>query len=549
MHRDDNMVDLLRIIKYYKAPLLIGFSQWLITMFLQVDRAFFDYDYPTEYYWIVKACYLIALLVIWSFIFFVYKKIKNGDKFYSRLWQVMRVYLFVEMLLLLILWPGTWSWDDLLTLKVISWYSDFDAWQHVLTGIYQAVLLQILPFPGGIIILQSIIIALCVGYFMARIETSYEIVRLKNKYLDILLKIIPFLLPPVLMYQFSGYRMGLYIYLELVTLIMIICGIKDKQEWKWNKIWILSFLVIVISVWRTESFVYIPCIGILICAQDKKVLSKTKKLLFILTVILGFAGLTNYQNYELGNSNYQIISLMRPEAEIVRIADDVEDAKELKALDKVTDLQVIYDNPDLNGEELFWNTGCVRNRNEDPYDDFSQNNYKKYLRALIKLSLKYPKVVLEERWNLFLIGSGVTGETFENVDRSADLFEPDNGNVAIDMALASGWRAITPLFRNLRREFIILLGGHGVEIYRKIVWNAIIPILVLIYAWVKSLVGKKWSLWMLISAVVVRVPIVFITEPSGWIMYLLSFYFLGYVYLVYILWINYSKKKGAIKYE
>ncbi len=543
------MVDLLRKIKYYKAPLLIGFSQWLITMFLQIDRAFFDYDYLTEYYWIVKVCYLIALLVIWSFIFFAYKKIKNGDNFYSRLWQVMRAYLLVEMLLLLVLWPGTWSWDDLLTLKVISWYSDFDAWQHVLTGIYQAVLLQILPFPGGIIILQSIIIALCVGYFIARIETSYEIVRLKNKYLDILLKIIPFLLPPVLMYQFSGYRMGLYIYLELVTLVMIICGIKDKQEWKWNKILMLSFLVIVISVWRTESFVYIPFIYIVICTLNKKVLSRTKKILFILIVILGFVGLTMFQDYELGNNNYQIISLLCPEAELVRIADDVEDAKELKALDKVTDLQVIYDNPDLNGEELFWNTGCVRNRNEDPYDDFSQKNYKKYLGALIKLSLKYPKVVLEERCNLFLIGSGVTGETFENVNRSADLFEPDNGNVAIAMALSSGWRAITPVFRDLRREFIIFLGGHDIEIYRKIVWNTILPILVLIYAWMKLMVEKKWSLWVLISAAIVRVLIVFITEPSGWIMYLLSFYFLGYVYLVYMIWIYFSKKKGEIKHE
>lgn len=31
-----------------------------------------------------------------------------------------------------VLWPGTWSWDDIGCLNVLQWYSDFVAWQQYL---------------------------------------------------------------------------------------------------------------------------------------------------------------------------------------------------------------------------------------------------------------------------------------------------------------------------------------------------------------------------------------------------------------------------------
>lgn len=91
-----------------------------------------------------------------------------------------------------VLWPGTWSWDDIGCLNVLQWYSDFVAWQHILTGIYMDILLQILPFPGEFIILQNIIVAICVAFVVTNLENYYDIKEIKNKYVDIFIKTLPF---------------------------------------------------------------------------------------------------------------------------------------------------------------------------------------------------------------------------------------------------------------------------------------------------------------------------------------------------------------------
>lgn len=132
-----------------KKPILIALIQWLLSTVLQIDRLFFTYYRLSKYMLATKALYLISLLIVWCFIFEARKNIKNGDFAWKRGFFVFKVYFSVMMLLLLVLWPGTWAWDDLGTLSAISYYEGWNAWQHVLTGVYQDVLLQILPFPGG----------------------------------------------------------------------------------------------------------------------------------------------------------------------------------------------------------------------------------------------------------------------------------------------------------------------------------------------------------------------------------------------------------------
>ena len=348
---------------------------------------------------------------------------------------VFKVYFSSMMLLLLILWPDTWSWDYLWTLYHISSYNSWDAWQHILTGLFQSVLLQILPFPGGIILLQNAIIAVCVAFTVTKLEISFHIGRLKNSVVDMIVKILPFLMPPVLMYQFSGYRMGVYVYLELVMLIMLICSAKDEKAWSLPYLLTFTVLCTIVSTWRTESFVYVPCTFLLILFISKNIISNKRKLLCIAILVIGFVGINKYQNLQLGNSNYEIISLMRPCTELVRIADPEEDASELTVIDKVTNLEVIQNNPTLNGEALYWNTDCVRNRNDNPDDDYTDEDYHNYLKAFIKLSLKYPKVVIAERWNLFIEGSGITGETSNNVAWTSSIFDENNGLSAAQATL------------------------------------------------------------------------------------------------------------------
>ena len=149
------------------------------------------------------------------------------------------------------------------------------------------------------------------AFTVTKLENTFHIRKLKNTIPDILLKIVPFLLPPVLMYQFSGYRMGLYVYLELVMLVIFIVAERENKEWTWSYTLLFCFLVVIVATWRTESFLYIPFVCILLFMMNKNILSTKRKCICVLIVIVGFLGVNKWQNYELGDSNYQIISLLR----------------------------------------------------------------------------------------------------------------------------------------------------------------------------------------------------------------------------------------------
>ena len=534
-----------------KKPILIALLQWFITTVMQFDRAFFEYGLESYKFLLIKALYLMSLSVAWCFAFHVYKKIKANDQLYMRGFQIFLIYYTLMMALLVILWPGTWSWDDLWTLSDISRYSSFNAWQHILTGLYQDILLQYLPFPGGIILLQNCVISVCVAFIVVKLECTFSIQRLNSCFLDILLKVLPFLLFPVLQYQFSGYRMGLYVYLELTMLTILICAPHDQSIWGYKYSLFLCFLVLIVSVWRTESFFYVPCVCVLLLLLSKTILSVRRKIICVLLMLIGFFALTNWQNYSLGNSNYNIVSLLRPCVELVRAADNEEDAEELAAIDKVVDLRIVQDHPGSNGEQLYWDYHCLRTQNNDPEDDFTDKEYKNLISAMIKLSIKYPKVVFAERWNVFLTACGIKGQTVTSITRSARLYDEEEENRSRDASFYShNWLATKPVFQRVRKRMIFLMGiktknGDSIGVLTRLVWNSLVPIMFLIYAWIKLLFQKKWFLWILCSAVVVRIPVVFLTEPSPWLMYHLSFYLLGYTLAVYYIWIRFSTLKRA----
>ena len=528
----------MNYLKRNKIPVMIASVQWFVTTALQINRLFFTYDTETNYLLITKVLYFCFLVIIWCFGFDSYKKIKSGDRSYKRGFYIFKVYFVCMMFLLLILWPGTWAWDDLRTLDVISGYEGWNPWQHTITGAYQDVLLEILPFPGGIILLQNVIISICVAFTVTKLENIFKIKKIKNRLIDVVVKISPFLLPTVLMYQFSGYRMGLYVYLELVMIVMLVGGVKDKEEWSKPYLLLFCILCIIVSSWRTESLFYIPCTCVLLSFINKKVIPNSKKLLCILILVMGFWGVTRFQNWALGNADYKVASLMAPCAELVRNADIIEDADLLADVDRVFNLEVIHNNPNLHANNLYWGTGVVRK-------EYTDEDYSSCLRAIVKLALKYPRVAFLERWNMFMKATGISGLETTNVTSAAAIFDENNGNRYAVTALSKGWFANSPVFKNIRKHFIYLLGmkkmdGSGNTILQRLIWNALIPLIILIYGWFKLLIKRKWYLWGICTAILVRVPVVVLTEPSPWIMYFLSFYFLGYVYLVYKLLLTWS---------
>ena len=519
-------------VKQYKFPMIIAIVQWYCTTVLQVDKLFFDYDFQldTVLYRFVKLLYLLVLILAWCYGFYIYR-MQKISLIYKRYITLFSIYFSITLLLLLFLWPGTWAWDDLGVIEEHLLYYNWDPWQHILTSIFQLVCLQFLPFPGGIILIQNIIISICVAFCIVKIEQTCNIYLTHYKWLDIIFKLTPFLLPPILMYQFSGYRIGLYVYLELTMLCILVCSYKDSTKWSVAYTSLFVFLCAIVSTWRTESLCYIPVVCIAL-AFFKNILSTSKKVGVIFFIILSFNCINYFQNNAVGNNNYKIVSTLRPLAELIKVSDPVQDAKSLAAIDKVINLEIIYNNPHANGEELYWEFQVVRN-------EYSEEDYSNYLDAFLALAIKYPKTVLFERFLLFLCSTGFLGQDrmVTNVDASAHLYWPAEAGSRADIFQNIGWVANSPIFPKLRESMIYFLGmrtasGKSLPLYG-LIWNAFIPFLYLLVAWIKLLIKKQWLLWVIVSSVIIKVPLIFMTQPANWFMYWLSICLIGYVYFIF----------------
>lgn len=521
----------MKHLKPYVLPLSLAVLQWLVTTLLRVDRVFFTYDHVTPWYVATKVLYFLFLAVAWCFCFAAVRNIRDGKPDWHRGAQVFAVYFPITLVFLLLLWPGTWSWDDIFTLERISSYEGWDPWQHLLTGAYDTVLLNVLPFPGGLILLQNLLVSVCVAFVVTKLETTFRLPSIPFRPLDVLVKVLPFLLPPVLTYQFSGYRLGMYIYVELVMLVMLLCAWKDKTEWSWKYTALFIFLAVVTCLWRTESVVYLPFVLLLLALVKRDVLPKAKKATALVLVAVCFVGIYGVQSKVLGNDSYEVMSLMRPTAVLVRAADKEDDAEALATIDQVVSVDAIRKKADLNGEQLFWEDDVLR-------EGYTPEQYSAMSGAVVGLAKKYPGVALTERYELFLKGSGWDADTVRCLPYSMEAFRPESD---IDSALVlqkHRWPGMTPINASLRERTIHFLAirkmnGTLMQRANKLLWNAILPEAVLLLAWLFCLVRRKWWPFALLSAVLLKLPVVFLTEPARWFMYQLSFYLLGFTVLLY----------------
>lgn len=521
--------------KFYqvnKIPIYIACIHWFVTTAFQVDRLFFTYHSETKYFIVVKFLYLCFLICSWCFGFDVQRKMKEGNEQYRRAFDIFLVYSSLMMGMLAILWPGTWGADDIWVAACISSYKGWYPWQNILTGLYQDILLQILPFPGGIILLQNILISICVAFSVTKLEYIFNIKKIKYKLLDILTKILPFLAPPILLYQFSGMRMGFYVYLELVMIIMLICMFNENKKYSFPYIMTFCVLCVIVSSWRTESFVYVISSCIMIIATRGDRVSSLKKIFCVFSIVVGFLCVSKFQNKKLNDQygdDYKVMSLIRPCVEVVRASNLKEDSELLSDIGKVLDLNVVLHSSYADGETMYWCANVTKR-------GYSKKDYSSFFKAFIKLCLKYPRVVARERWTVFIDCAGVNNKTRDNVVESSTLFDDVEHDWQAREFLDRKWIANVPTFKKIRKKFIQMLGmrrPNSKNTLFKVVHNVITPLICLIFGCIEQLVKKRWYLFGIFISVLVRLPIIILTEPAPLIMYLFSFYLLGYTYLLY----------------
>ena len=531
-----------KVRKEYVLPLALAVLQWGIWQVPGVGKRFLSFSPYDPYVWVQKGLFLCFLCVGWCFLFFAVRKVLSGDKTARRALQVFLIYFLILFLMLVILWPGLWYWDDIGVLASARNYEVLP-WQHVLSSFFQTLFLQLVPTPGGVILVQLFIGALIVSYSVSEFEESFCEGRLLLKWwpLDTLIKLIPFLLPPVVLYQYSGFRMGFYIFIEIFVLAFI-TGISVRvRNISMPLLVLFALSVSVLSTWRTEGFLYAPVMILLIVVQKKEMLSVLKKVLTVGIILLGIFLISSFQKDRAGDSNYSVVTILRPLCEVVRAADPVADKELLEDIDAVVSTRMMLDNPGVNGEDLLW-------KYDLQIDGYTDEEYSAFMKAFVGLCVRHPKAVIKERLKVFIDTSAIHGRTNpNNVVGAYYLFDPEEQND--NQKEFNEWDAPLnrPVSAGLRQRFLLLLGCLNEDfselITYRLVWDTIIPILVIVAAWVYLLVKRKWMLFFALSSVALRIPLLFLTAPATWTMYYLSFYLIGYVILMAGIVLKAIKKK------
>lgn len=474
----------------------------------------------------IKILHLFFLYMIFAKIYSLYTQ--RHKKEGKRELSISLIYLIVLSILLLLTWPGIWSWDDILILQNAQWYN-FTAWQHFFSGLFHVLCLQTLPIASGVIVIQILIASLIVGYCINKISMLYGKNEKQICTMQIILVLIT-LAPPVIAYILSGFRMGIYSYFELLLITKLIILFKEQKQITLLEILKIIFYVVIISSWRTEGLYYPFFILTLFLILGNKIIrKKTAFIMFALIVIAnGLIGKIN--NFMIGSNNYSISATMEPVTSIIKIGDKLNE-EEIKKIEKVLNVEYILQNPDLDGEHYFWTEGVVKNYSDEEYSD--------YLSAYLKLVLKHPQIAFNSMLDMFVrTGSGLgnnSKQTTRNMIKGSgntlNLYDLEDG-------AGEEWTKINsklkqPISINVRNSVISFLCGvdsdENITVIYSIFWNLFIPFTLIFICLIYKLITKDYFMVFLILTVTLRIPLVFITAPAPYFMYYLSTYLCTYI--------------------
>lgn len=528
--------------------LIYAFFIWINLNISGIQKKYFS-EGETLTIIAVKILHLIFLYAIILKIYQLYKK-RHEPKVKKEI-IISTIYLLILIICLILAWPGTWSSDDISVLKNAESYV-FTPWQHFFSGLFQILCLQTIPIPEGVIIIQIIIASLIVGYCISNISTIYGKTKKQEIIIQIVLGLI-FLLPPLVLYILSGFRMGLYSYLEIALITKLIILYKEQKKIKINELLKIGFITIIISCWRTEGLYYPIFILILYFILGEKVIRKKLAILTFVVIMIFNVSIGKINNYMIGtndyehhptmkmnsynnpimkSNNYSITATMEPVTKLI-IASDESDRKEIDIINKVVDVEYILEHPENSGERNFWTEEVVK--------DYSDEEYSEYLKAYLKLAIKYPSITFNSMWNLFVKAGSGLGENNKQVTRNMVSGEGTLNLFDIASYSCNKWNAITsrvmkykqPINLELRNNFISILNGTNenreVTLIHNLAWNLFIPFILVAICLIYKLIKKDWFMVFIILAVIARIPLVFATAPAPYFMYYLSAYLCSYV--------------------
>lgn len=513
---------------------------------LATDRLFFRYDWQTPAFFVYKALFvLLAFAVIHGAVTLV-GNLRRGDAFTRRWLQWTLPYLAVSLVVLLIVWPGCWGCDDLGILQMARTLQA-SPWQHFLTSGAFILSLMFLPLPGGLVLIQNLLISGIVGCFLAAAETLAR-ARLRKApargWFAVLY--LPFLLPPVLLHNMQPFRTTWSAWCELFTVFLPVWWYFDGQRVTKKKLAVLAVLGILTAAWRSECIYYLAALPVLLAVLVfKKLVRPAAAVVCTAVMVAGTLACNAYNNHLLVEPwLYQRVALCYQTAALVQDADPVEDAEALALIDPIFDVQACRDLSTLHGAEL-------RSAVSRDTTYLTEEDWDACKKGIVQLALKYPGSLLRERLGVFR-GTVEQRETESNqklVFAATVLLytaEPESWDES-QADFFQNSAAVMPLNRQLREDFIMAL-SYSTDFLGgalNVTWLMVPSFVLLLAAVLVSLVRRRWMIFFAAGALFVRIPLVFLTAPDTYFMYYLAPFMAGYAVaaagLLYgILW---QKKK------
>lgn len=498
---------------------------------LGTDRLFFKYDWKTPAFFVYKALFvLLAFLLVHGVVTLV-QKVRAGNSF-ARRWLAWTLpYLAVNLVVLLIVWPGIWGNDDLAVLSLARTLQP-NSWQHFLTSGAFILSLMFVPMPGGVVLVQNLLISAIVGSFAAAAQDLTE-KRLGHAVKPAWFAIVylPFLLPPVVMHTQQPFRTTWSGWTELFLVFMLVAMYLRGTKLNKKELCAIVVLGTLAVSWRSECVYYLAAIPVLLLVMcARKLLRPTAVAAATVLVFAGYLACSRYTSTLMGEAwQYKMIALCYQTASLVQDADPVADADELAAIDRVFDVTYCRENSNIHGPEM--RTNMTRETG------VTEEDWSACKKGIVKLALKYPKSLLRERLGMFR----ATMQADYGGSRQKDFFgfayvcyDLDGyyltsieraGKIAYQSPLAF------PINQDLRKAVIGTMVYDTETPLGKLIsttWFMLPPLLLLFVEALVLAVRKKWFLFLVTGTLCLRVVLVFLTAPDSFFMYYLTPYIAGY---------------------
>lgn len=513
----------MRKLKKNWCSILITTVIWLITNISPIHKIFLDDTMGINV--------ILSMILQYAVLFSIVRQIvilwlERKEEVVKQEIVIACAFATIYFTALVLVWPGMWSWDDVSILNNAQHYN-LTAWQHFLSGLWHTVCLRTFPFSSGVLIMQVTVASLITGYCISHIADVFFGQNKRFRILSEIVLFLPTIAGPVMMYLFTGYRMGIYSFLELLLVTIMLLHVKTEGKLeKLDFICIIGLTVIVAS-WRSEA-IYYPILMVLIfVAMGKEKVKRYQAIVCMMIALFATVLIGKYNDKLIGTNNYSVSATVLPVGELIKTCDWKADVEEIQAIHNVLNVDVIYLNGSWSGEAYLWNA---------IQPGYTKEDLEGYYRAYLKLALKYPETVIRETGQMFLNTAGIlldengcpivrttcTGTNVSTMGLTGFDTWTSNGSLFAD--------AINTNVRENAIRWIACIDSNGKATWAfRIVWNLLIPLSLSCICMVYLLIKKRCGLCAIFLCVCARVPLITLTACAPYFMYYLSVYLVGYV--------------------